>query len=60
MHGDDPGARAGRERREALHPPQFAADEDVVVLPEVSHLALLNHPEVYAVLRARLAVPPRT
>ncbi len=31
------------------------ADEDVVVLGSLGHLALLNHPEVYAVLRDRLA-----
>ncbi|HEY5515764.1 MAG TPA: hypothetical protein VIK12_06110, partial [Pengzhenrongella sp.] len=31
------------------------ADEDVVVLGSLGHLALLNHPAVYAVLRDRLA-----
>jgi pimeloyl-ACP methyl ester carboxylesterase len=46
-HGRRPGYAGGR----------VYADEDVVVLPSVNHLRLLNHPKVLEAILARLGEP---
>ncbi len=48
---------SARGQRRGYTGGQRYPDDDVVVLPAVNHLALLNHPQVYAVLRARLGEP---
>lgn len=49
-----PAASAGGTGARSLEQRRFAP-EDVVVLPRVGHVALVQHPSVYAAIRHRLA-----
>lgn len=51
------GRGSARGRRKGYAGGRVYADEDVVVLPAINHLRLLNHPKVLEAILARLSEP---